>query len=67
MTSPGERRPEYVGLTLPAAEETAADNGLTVRVFGPPTDIQIAFNANFKRSRLNLLVRDGVVVDARMG
>jgi hypothetical protein len=38
-----------------------------VRVFGPPTDIRVVFTANFKLSRLNLLVRDGVVDDAVVG
>jgi hypothetical protein len=67
VTGPGERRPEFIGLTLPAAEETAAQDGMTVRVFGPPTDMRVAFTANFKPSRLNLLVRDGFVVDAVAG
>ncbi len=67
MTSSGRRRPEFVGLTLRAAEETAADKAFKVRVFGPPTDIRAVFRANLDSNRLNLLVRDGMVMDTALG
>jgi hypothetical protein len=62
-----ERRTEFVGLTLGAAEEAASQTGLRVRIFGPPTDTQVAFKADFNPNRLNLLVRNGMVVDAATG
>lgn len=67
MTRTAQKRPEFVGLTLQVASETAKGKGMRLRVFGPPTDVRVAFTADFNPRRLNLLVRDGIVIDAAIG
>jgi hypothetical protein len=62
-----QKRPEFVGLTLHVAMDTASGQGMGVHIFGPPTDLRVAFKADFSPLRLNLLVQDGLVVDAAVG
>jgi hypothetical protein len=47
--------------------DTASGQGMGVHIFGPPTDLRVAFKADFSSLRLNLLVQDGLVVDAAVG
>ena len=67
MTRSGEKRPRFIGLALTDAEEVARAEHLRVRVFGPPTQRGGVMTAEFAPDRLNLLVRDGIVVDAAIG
>jgi hypothetical protein len=63
MTSSGVKRPEFIGLSLADAEEATLTGHLKVRIVGPPTPLGGVFSAEYAPSRLNLLVRDGIVID----
>jgi hypothetical protein len=67
MTSPGDNRPDFVGLSLGDAEAAARTEHLKTRVFGPTSPLGVVFTAEYAPNRLNLLVRDGIVVDPAIG
>jgi hypothetical protein len=64
MTRSGEKRSHFIGLSLADAQEAARTEHLKVRVFGPPTQIGVVMTAEYAPNRLNLLVRDEMVMDA---
>ena len=48
------------------ATETATDRGMRVRVFGPPAEVR-PVKTDFNPIRLNILARDGLLIDAAIG
>jgi hypothetical protein len=60
----GVPRPDYVGLTRASAEERADQQRLSTRVLELPVVGDLAWRADRRSSRVNLVVEGGVVIRA---
>jgi hypothetical protein len=60
----GDESPRFVGLGREEAEELARAEGLATRMLELPVAGSVAWRADRRPDRLNLVVRDGCVIRA---